>query len=80
LSCSSYRTTCKTKSHTVEEWQQTVGSSGESRDENKRDVSVVQSALLEVYVMFPSEAHQEEQAAQHTTHLILVYCRLLFYK
>jgi len=26
---------------------------------------VGQSALLEVYIMFPSEAHQEEQAAHH---------------
>jgi hypothetical protein len=26
---------------------------------------VGQSALLEVYIMFPSEAHQEEQAVHH---------------
>jgi len=26
---------------------------------------VGESALLEVYIMFPSETHQEEQAAQH---------------
>jgi len=32
----------------------------------KWDISVVgQSALLEVYVTFPSEAHQEEQAVHN---------------
>ena len=35
LSCSSYRTTCKIKSHPVGEGQQTVASSGDSKDENK---------------------------------------------